>query len=182
MKLSFKTLSTFNVDLLSAIAPYQNEFFLRNATEADQAILKDLFAQGRYGDPSVLPETLLQQQWQLRQQIYKNEYPNYLTLVVLQADEVAGMVTVSENVCTLHILELILKPHVRSQGWGSLLLRGLQATAALRGQTLSLHVLPHNPALRLYRRLGFAERGSDGMQLHLEWTFQGEGGVLNKKS
>lgn len=173
MALSIKSPPSIKIELLSTLAANHHEFSLRHAMAPDKPLLRDLFAMGRYGDLAALPPALLEQQWVLRQQTYSHQYPNHLTLIVLKEDEAAGMVTLDDGSRALHILELVLQPQVRSQGLGSALLRGLQAAAAQRNQILSLHVLPHNPALRLYYRLGFVERGGDGMQLLLEWTPDG---------
>ena len=54
-------------------------------------------------------------------------------------------------------------PELRGRGVGSALLRALSAAADADGAGLSLSVERDNPAVRLYRRLGFVEvAGDDG--------------------
>lgn len=59
------------------------------------------------------------------------------------------------------ILQVQLMPEAQGQGIGAALVRGLQAEARAAGMPLKLKVLKTNPALRLYRRLGFAIVGED---------------------
>ncbi len=49
-------------------------------------------------------------------------------------------------------------PRARGRGLAALLMRDLMRRAAARDETSFLHVFPDNPAVRLYRRLGFRER------------------------
>jgi ribosomal protein S18 acetylase RimI-like enzyme len=54
---------------------------------------------------------------------------------------------------------------------GSRLLGDVMGRAAAAGKPLSIHVERFNPALLLYRRLGFAVAADDGgIYLRLEWT------------
>ncbi len=53
----------------------------------------------------------------------------------------------------------------RNQGVGSRLLAVAIAEAGRRFEALSLSVAPENPAMRLYRRHGFEERGRRGDSL-----------------
>ena len=48
-----------------------------------------------------------------------------------------------------------VKPNLRSQGVGGMLLHALLAEAAQRGVGLCLNVRHDNPARRLYERIGF---------------------------
>lgn len=59
------------------------------------------------------------------------------------------------------ILQVQLMPEVQGRGIGTALVRGLQAEARAAGMPLKLKVLRSNPALRLYRRLGFVIVGED---------------------
>ncbi|MBE7373374.1 GNAT family N-acetyltransferase [Pseudomonas lopnurensis] len=160
--------STVKADLLSALA-VDGVLHVREALPDDEPLLHSLFASGRYGEDAPLPAVLLEQQWRLRQQAYASGYPGHATLLVQAEDRTEGMLTLHDGADRLHLLELVLRPQVRGRGLGTILLRTLQALAGQRGQALSLHVLPHNRAYDLYRRLGFLDRGGDGVQRYLEW-------------
>lgn len=53
---------------------------------------------------------------------------------------------------------IAVHPEARGRGLGAALTAFLARHALDRGQTPFLHVLPDNPAARLYQRLGFCER------------------------
>ncbi|KXS37804.1 N-acetyltransferase [Modicisalibacter sp. 'Wilcox'] len=56
----------------------------------------------------------------------------------------------------LHVRELQVSTDFRGQGVGTWLIRHAEALAGEHGhKPLRLNVMKHNPALRLYRRLGF---------------------------
>jgi ribosomal protein S18 acetylase RimI-like enzyme len=48
-------------------------------------------------------------------------------------------------------------------------MRALQETAGLRGRGVGVVVEKFNPALRLYRRLGFAEVADHEVYVEMEW-------------
>ncbi|MFK9714769.1 GNAT family N-acetyltransferase, partial [Escherichia coli] len=58
----------------------------------------------------------------------------------------------------LHILDISLLPAWRGRGLGTRCLTAL--AAANEGRALSIQVEIHNPARRLYERLGFAADGA----------------------
>jgi ribosomal protein S18 acetylase RimI-like enzyme len=60
-------------------------------------------------------------------------------------------------------------PGYRGQGVGTRLLRCLLDLAAVRFPALSLSVAAQNPAVRLYRRLGFAVVAERGSSLVMLW-------------
>ncbi|XXX77775.1 GNAT family N-acetyltransferase [Sorangium sp. So ce134] len=62
-------------------------------------------------------------------------------------------------------LSIALLPKYRGRGLGTRLLTSLVEAARNRYPAISLSVSPDNPALRLYRRLGFVEVGRSGTSL-----------------
>jgi predicted GNAT family acetyltransferase len=68
-------------------------------------------------------------------------------------------------------VDIALTPPYRGRGLGTRLLRGLIAEAEQSGRPLSLHVETHNPARRLYERLGFRPAGDSGeVYLRMEYA------------
>jgi ribosomal protein S18 acetylase RimI-like enzyme len=66
-----------------------------------------------------------------------------------------------------------LPPH-RKLGIGALFLRELMAEAARERKSVSIHVERFNPAMRLYRRLGFSEVADRGVYVMLKWLPQSD--------
>ena len=63
----------------------------------------------------------------------------------------------------LLIVDIALLPAHRGAGIGTDILRGLLAEAAASGRPVRIHVERTNPALRLYRRLGFVPIADHGV-------------------
>ena len=60
-------------------------------------------------------------------------------------------------------------PDYRGGGRGAGLLRDLQDEACESGKALTIYVEKFNPARRLYDRLGFQEKGDEGIYLLMKW-------------
>jgi len=60
-------------------------------------------------------------------------------------------------------MDIALLPDHRGAGIGTRLVRELLDEGARTGKRVSIHVEKHNPALRLYERLGFAPVADRGV-------------------
>lgn len=129
----------------------------RAAGSADEPWLKRLFAQLRGLDAAMVEAcpALLEQQWQLQQRIFASDYPGACTELILLDGEPIGVLTLDERQDSLRIVEIGLEAHLRGLGVGEQLLLEVIAHADRQGKPLELAVMRHNPAVRLYRRLGF---------------------------
>ncbi|QRY77348.1 GNAT family N-acetyltransferase [Pseudomonas sp. PDNC002] len=143
----------------------------RAAEDADGPWLKRLFAQLRGLDQTLIDACpgLLEQQWQLQQRIFASDYPAARTELILLGDEPIGVLTLDENPGRLRIVEIGLDARHRGQGVGERLLREVVAYADRQGKALELAVMRHNPAVRLYQRLGFQtlQGAPDDAQWHM---------------
>ena len=61
-------------------------------------------------------------------------------------------------------------PEARGAGVGTQLLREILAEGGRTGKSVSIHVESFNPALRLYRRLGFAHVDNHGAYYLMRWS------------
>ena len=66
------------------------------------------------------------------------------------------------------IMDIALLPEYRGRGIGTAILHELLGAADRAGKTVMLHVEPNNPALRLYRRLGFEISAKSGYYLEMK--------------
>lgn len=143
----------------------------RVADAADEPWLRQLFAQLRGLQPALLaacPE-LLEQQWQLQRRVFASHYPEARTEIVLLNAVQVGALTWHEGAAAIRLLDIGLEARYRGQGLGERLLKELIGQADPQGKALELAVMRHNPALRLYQRLGFhAQPGAqDEVQLQM---------------
>ncbi|RZJ06664.1 MAG: N-acetyltransferase [Rubrivivax sp.] len=117
------------------------------STRADELVLA--------GWPPAQCEAFLRQQHEAQQRHYKTHFPRSVCYLILVGDDVAGRLWLDERGERLHILDIALLPAWRGQGVGTRCLRALIG----QGRALGIQVELHNPARRLYERLGFVPDG-----------------------
>lgn len=134
---------------------------LRVVEPGDHAFLVDLYASTRAAELALLPwdaatrTTFVAQQFALQDASWSAAFPALERFLVLVATAPAGRVYVERSGPTHHLVDVAITPEVRGRGVGSFLLARLTAEADACGATMSLHVVPGNPAQRLYERFGF---------------------------
>ncbi|MEO8362246.1 MAG: GNAT family N-acetyltransferase, partial [Vicinamibacteria bacterium] len=67
----------------------------------------------------------------------------------------------------LLVMDIALLPAEQRQGIGGRILSDLAAAADTEQRSMSLHVEPQNPALRLYQRLGFRVEEDVGVYVRM---------------
>ena len=80
-----------------------------------------------------------------------------------------GWMQISEGGDGFHLHQLYLVGRYRNRGIGRALVVALQKRARRMRKSIALNVIRGNPALSLYRRLGFHIVGEDDERLHLRW-------------
>lgn len=108
-------------------------------------------------------------QFRAQHQHYATHYHDAGFYLVEQAGTPVGRLYLHWRGDDLRIVDIALLPEARGQGSGTALLRALLDAAAARGHGVSIHVERMNPALGLYRRLGFRKAGEHGIYDLLEW-------------
>lgn len=137
------------------------DYRLRPATPDDDAWQLAIYASTRAdelaltGWPPAQREAFVHQQHRAQQLHYRQHFPRSACQLIVVADAVAGRLWTDPRDAGLHILDIAVLPAWRGQGLGT---RCLLALAA-GGQRLSIQVEIHNPARRLYERLGFVTAG-----------------------
>lgn len=151
-------------------------FLLRDATAADEAGLRDLYARHRWQEfaPLGLPDTqihdLLAMQYAIQLRQYSTNYRNPRVHILESQAGIACRLMLGEAEAALRILDILVEPAARCRGLGSLLLAGLLEQAGEAGWSVTLHVAKDNPAFRLYVRLGFRVTGDVGIALAMTWA------------
>lgn len=142
------------------------DYRLRAATPADEAWQLAIYAGTRAdelaltGWPAEACDAFVRQQHRAQQQHYAQHFPrSACQLIVVAGDMVAGRLWLDERPGRLHILDIALLPAWRGRGLGTRCLQDLAARADACGLALGIQVEIHNPARRLYERLGFVTDG-----------------------
>jgi ribosomal protein S18 acetylase RimI-like enzyme len=109
-------------------------------------------------------------QFRAQQQHYQKHYPDADRLVVMGRGEDIGRLYIERWPAEHGIIDIALLPEYRGTGAGEALLRDLMDEAAAAGKGVSTHVEKHNPAIRLYHRLGFVTEHDNGVYQLVRWT------------
>jgi ribosomal protein S18 acetylase RimI-like enzyme len=111
----------------------------------------------------------LAQQSDAQQRHYGTYYAEGEFALIECQGKLAGRLYLFRGPTDLRIVDIVLLPPWRGRGVGGELLRAIQREAG--GRNVSINVERHNPAQRLYRRLGFVEdeADSDGVYLRMNW-------------
>ena len=158
------------------------DWSLRAAAPEDEAFLYRVFAYSRERDMAGLPlppdqrEALLRMQYRSQDAAYRFEFPTLRIEVLECGGEPAGRLITAPQPESLWIVDIAVLPLPQAVGAGAAVLRALMAEATATGRVLRGSVTPHNPARRLYRRLGIREHAATGAaMIPLEWRPDGAG-------
>ena len=147
---------------------------LKPVTAADLDFVRGLYASTRQhelagtGWPQAQIDAFLGQQFQAQQQHYSRFYPEASHELIVFEDQPIGRLYLDQDPAMLRIVDIALLPDWCGRGIGSQLLRQLVQQASRSGQVVRIHVERHNPALRLYQRLGFILVEDKGVYLMLQ--------------
>lgn len=104
---------------------------------------------------------------------YQAHYPDAQWLVVMQDDAPIGRLYLERWETEHRIIDIALMPAHRGSGIGGAILRDLMDEAAVAGKAVGIHVEKANPAMGLYRRLGFETVADKGVYDLLRWPAAG---------
>ncbi len=153
---------------------FANGFSLRPEIASDADFLLTLYLLVRWHElaethwPDASKRAFLASQFQTQKQQYGATYSGLERLIIEAASGPAGRLYVLHTERELRVVDISLLPEWRNHGIGTALLLELGCEADHAQKPLCLQVERHNPALRLYRRLGFfQERDTSGAYLAL---------------
>jgi ribosomal protein S18 acetylase RimI-like enzyme len=135
----------------------------RRATDDDRALLQRVYASVRADELARVPEwsdaqraAFVEQQFNAQHIAYRHRYPAADWLLILLDDAPAGRLYLDRTPERIHIIDIALLPEFRGRGIGTRILGHLfDEGAASGGIPVRIYVERFNPALELYRRLGF---------------------------
>ena len=148
----------------------------RRVTDADLPFLARVYASTRAEELAVTSLTeaqkaaFLDAQFHLQHAHYRKYYPEADWLVTMRDGEDIGRLYLERWPGQHRIIDIAFLPQHRGRGAGEALLRDLMDEAAAAGKDVSIHVEKHNPAMRLYRRLGFATCEDKGVYDLMRWS------------
>jgi ribosomal protein S18 acetylase RimI-like enzyme len=148
----------------------------RSVTDADLPFLARVYASTRAEELAVVPwsveekQVFLDMQFRAQHQFYQRHFAGAAWFIILRSGEAIGRLYLDRQPSQHGIIDIaLLAPH-RRQGLGAALMRDLLDEAADAGKAVTIHVEKNNPAMRLYRRLGFETVEDQGVYDLMRWT------------
>lgn len=152
------------------------EIRLRPATDEDRELLFRVYASTReeelaMTDWSVDEKTrFVRMQFDAQDAYYREHYTGAQFFVIEVDGQPAGRLYLHHRPDEIRLMDIALLPEYRGRGVGGSLVRDLLAQAQAEGKGVGIHVEKHNPAMRLYERLGFRRKADRGVYDFLLWT------------
>jgi GNAT superfamily N-acetyltransferase len=149
---------------------------LRPATDDDYDFMRQLYAATRAEEMERFPfgdaekRAFLDQQFAAQFEHYRVHYPTCERNIIERAGVPIGRLWVDEWRDQIRLVDIALMPDARGAGVGSRLLHEVLDRGAKAGKPVTIHVEAFNPALRLYKRLGFEQVDTNGVYLLMRWT------------
>lgn len=154
----------------------QDALALREAGADDLPFLLSLYCDVRSPEvvawnwPADKREAFLLMQFDAQRRSYEAAYPQAAHHIVFSGGVPIGRRLVAVTPEGMHLVDIALLASCRNRGMGTRLIRQLMDECGAVGGALSLQVLRGNPALRLYKRMGFGETDADAMYITMQWT------------
>lgn len=148
---------------------------LRRVADTDLPFLAELYASTRREEVAQVPwseeqrEAFLRWQFDSQHRHYRQYYPDCELLVVERQGERIGRLYVDRWQDQIRLVDISLLPEHRGHGLGTAILRRVLDEGRERGLPVTIHVEYNNPAMRLYRRLGFRILDDEGIYHLMEW-------------
>lgn len=147
----------------------------RRITEADLPFLAQLYVSTRTDELAATPwseeqkAAFLAMQFRAQHAHYQQHYPTADWLVTMLRGEDVGRLYLDRWPSEHCVIDIAFLPECRGSGLGGALMRDLLDEAAAAGKAMSIHVEKYNPAMRLYRRLGFVTEEDKGVYDLMRW-------------
>lgn len=147
----------------------------RPITDSDRDFLYSVYASTRTEELKLTDwdderkVEFLDMQFSAQHQYYQEHYTDTLFQTILCEGRPAGRLYLAHWPSEIRIVDLALLPEYRNLGIGSQILTGILNEAKAKGLPVNIHVERFNPALNLYRRLGFVKKGEHGVYDFMEW-------------
>ena len=156
------------------VAQYDLSF--RPEQERDRSFLRKLYGSTREGEMSMVPwtreqiEEFLDMQFDAQHKFYVDQFPNAQFSIVKQTNRDVGRLYVDRRVDEIRIIDIALLPRFRGRGLGAALLEYIIDEARDKQLPVTIHVEKNNPAMSLYKRMGFSLVEDQGVYDLMRWA------------
>jgi len=153
----------------------ENAVTYRPITDNDQEFLYSVYASTREAEMGLIDwdlkekETFLRMQHAAQHRHYQEHFASAQFYVIMVDGAPAGRLYIDRRRDEIRIIDIALLPQYRGKGLGSSILKGIMNEGHDNDLPVRIHVEQYNPALRLYKRLGFKKIGDSGIYYLMEW-------------
>ena len=151
---------------------------LRPVGDADREFLSRLYASTRAAEMALVDwsdeqkQAFLQMQFHAQSSHYAEHFPKASFDIIEMGGESIGRLYLDEREDALHVLDIAILPEFQGRGIGGGYLRSIMDLAAASDRDVTIYVESNNPAMSLYRRLGFERVKDEGVYWFMRWTAQ----------
>lgn len=158
-----------------------NDLKLRLFSEKDIPFLKKVYFSTREeelkqvsGWTNEMKTTFLTQQFDAQHDYYQKNYVGANFFVIENKKESIGRLYYIEDFeGTIRIIDIALLPKFQKKGLGTSILNGIFERAKTIKQPVTIHVESFNPAMELYKKLGFQKISeTNGVYHLLQWNYK----------
>ncbi|MEL6177959.1 MAG: GNAT family N-acetyltransferase [Myxococcota bacterium] len=148
----------------------------RNIRESDRDLLLALYATTREAELAqtgwdrAQKRAFVQMQFEAQHTHYMKHYSGDSFQLILEDGAPIGRLYLGRWPEEIRIIDLIIAPERRNRGLGRQLMESLLEEARRAGKVVRIHVASFNPAMRLYKRLGFREVAHREVYVLMEWS------------
>lgn len=114
-------------------------------------------------------QQFLKQQFEAQHSYYQEYFPQAKFLIIQKKGAPIGRLYRDNREDEIRLIDIALLPEFRGKGIGGKLLSEILAEAKRRDVLVRIHVEMNNPALHLYKRLGFRSIEEQGIYFLMEW-------------
>jgi GNAT superfamily N-acetyltransferase len=154
---------------------------LRFFSERDIPFLKKIYFSTREEElkqvshwTESMKEEFLTHQFTAQHEYYQKNYIGANFLVIEKDKEIIGRLYYKEGFeGSVRIIDIALLPKFQNQGLGTSILKDIIEYAKVIEQPITIHVESFNPAMELYKRLGFQKVSeTNGVYHLLQWNYK----------
>ena len=148
----------------------------RAIADADRGFLFQVYSSTREPElalvdwPPEMKAAFLDMQFNAQHTYYQQQFQQASFDVIELDGKPIGRLYLDRRPTEIRIIDISLMPDFRNRGIGTALLKDVLAEGRAKQQPVRIHVEYNNPALNLYRRLGFVQLGEDSVYFLMEWT------------
>ncbi|MNQ39753.1 Acetyltransferase (GNAT) family protein [compost metagenome] len=153
---------------------------LRDIQESDLPILCEIYGSTRTEElergtnwNEEQKKFFIEQQFFAQHEYYQKNYKGAKFYIIEKENNVVGRLYIDFffEKKGIRIIDITLLPNWRKKDIGSSILAAIIKKAALKNMNVSIHVESFNPAMNLYKRLGFTKISETNGVYHLmEWS------------